>query len=79
MANWSLGVTESGTRSPPEERVMMDIEKSLNDAKKPTEENTMELKNLKKKKGISDKVKKAKFNARGKINKKESKEREGRG
>ena len=56
--------------------MVMDIEKSLKDARKPVEESAKELKHPEKKKEISDKVRKAKFvlNTRGKINKKESKE-----
>ena len=52
----------------------IEIEKNLSEAKKPLEDNVKELKNLGKKREISDKVRKAKivFNTRGKINKKES-------
>ena len=50
MASWSLGVKESGARSQPEERLMLEIEKSLSEAKNPMEDNNNELKKKGKKK-----------------------------
>ena len=43
MLNWSLGVTESRAMSQADQRIVIDIEKSLKDARKPVEKATRSL------------------------------------
>ena len=50
MTNWTIGVTKGRAKSQAKERVVLDIEKMLKDAKKTVEESSLEVKQSEKKK-----------------------------